>query len=219
MTVLGLLALAGWNLHAQVLLTNILPVNVQWTVQSQGSSTLLDGVLTGKVKTSRFTSTDLLGLLATAYGTNFPAGAKLVLVNYVQVQPTNGAVLVNNAFFQVQAAAGAILVANASKFLTYNGTSPDANLFQGKVNVSTLATSGTSLGAATIRFDDFAAHRTAFVFSGIIREQYFQNVLDRYQHRVHRYSATLNGMGSGTNNGSFFIVSGKITTGTLIWLQ
>ena len=188
-----------------------LPVNAQLSLQQQDLSSFKNGVYTDKVRTTRLTSANLLSFLAEAYSTNFPTGfplgAKLVLVDYDH--------------FQVQAGNGSILLTNVSDFLTYSDTYSATNyLYQGKENTLNEAQNYVYFLRATIQFDNHAAtDAISFTFTGNMQEKFSQSATDQFGRRMYQDSFFLTGTGEGRAGDSFFLLSGKISTATVKWIN
>jgi hypothetical protein len=187
-----------------------LPVITRLTVQQQGFTSANGGIFTDRVTTTKLTSFDLLQLLARAYATNFPAGfpfdARLVLVNY--------------GYFQVQAGDGSILVTNASKFLSYSDTYvEDDFLYQGREDTITGALNYTYFYRSTIQFNDLSTNGTSFTFSGNTQERYSRSTEDPDGFRLFQGSLLINGTGSGKAGTNFFLLSGRISTPIVRWID
>ncbi|HLP78004.1 MAG TPA: hypothetical protein VK327_13930 [Candidatus Paceibacterota bacterium] len=186
-----------------------MPVSTQFTLQQQDYSSHKGDTWTDKVKTTRLTSTDLVGLLEGVYTSSFPNGfpygARLVLVDFDH--------------FQVQSAGGNILVTNVSDFLTYSETYHDGDyLYQGKENTASGAQNHTFLYRATITFTNPATNGTSFTFTGNMQEKFSKSVVGRDGYRLYQDSLALTGHGSGRTGESFFLLSGRMTTPTVKWL-
>jgi hypothetical protein len=196
---------AAVRLHAQTL-----PVTAQLTLQQQDFSTLKNGVYSDKVKTVRLNSTSLLTLLADVYQTEFPSGfpfgSRLVLVNYDH--------------FQVLSANNTILVTNTSPYLTYSdGYANDDYLYQGKENTIDGSQNHSYFYVATIEFNNPSTNGTSFTFSGNLTEKYSKSRADVFGKRMYSDSFALTGYGSGRSESGFFLLSGRITTPTMKWVQ
>lgn len=198
---LGLGAFTTMDLPAQTF-----PITVQWTMQQQDLSTLKSGVYTDKVKSTKLTTTYLLGLLAGAYQTNFPFGATLALVDYDH--------------FQVQSSDGSVLVSDVSDFLTYSDTYAQTNfLYAGKENTVIGTRSYVFTYRAFIDYYDPATNGTSLSFTGTMSERYSRGAVDQTGHRANSGSLFLNGAGSGTDTNGFFVLSGTVKTSLVKWTE
>ncbi len=205
-----LISALGSSLLTADVSAQTLPIAAQLTFQQQNFSTLKKGVYTDTVKTTRLTSNDLLALLAKVYETDFPHGfpfgSRLVLVDFDH--------------FQVQSAGGTILLTNVSAFMTYSDTYRDGDyLFQGKESTLTGSQSHTFFYQATITFTDPSTNGTAFTFTGNVLEKHSKSAFGPGGYRSFQDSLALTGNGSGKMGDSFFLLSGRITTPVVKWIE
>lgn len=201
---LGCLMLAP-RLNAQVL-----PINARLTLQQQNFSSLKHGVYTDRIKTTRLNANSLLALLAGVYTNDFPqgfpAGSRLMLINY--------------SYFQIQAPNGSIVVTNVSNFLTYSDTYRNGDyLFQGRESTVTGSQSHSFFFQATITFNDLQENGTSFTFTGNVLERYSKSAANRNDERSYRDSMAFSGYGSGKTGDSFFLMNGRISTATDKWIE
>ncbi|MBC8095947.1 MAG: hypothetical protein H7Y43_09055 [Akkermansiaceae bacterium] len=187
-----------------------LPIAAQLTLQQQDFTTRKGDVFTDRVKATRVTSNGLLTLLGEVYQSEFPNGfpfgSRLVLVNF--------------NYFQVQSAQGAVLVNNASPYMTYSDTYRAGDyLFQGKENTFTEAQSHTFFYQATITFNDPATNGTSFTFTGNVLEKYSKSAAGPGGYRSFQDSLAITGTGSGKTGNSFFLMSGRIFTSVVKWIE
>jgi hypothetical protein len=202
--------LLGGLLYAPLLNAQILPVSARLTLQQQNFSTLKKGVYTDRIKTTRLNVNSLIALLAGVYTNTFPegfpAGSRLMLVNY--------------SYFQIQAPDGSIVVTNVSDFMTYSDTYRNGDyLFQGKENTITESQNHRFLYQATITFTDPSPNGTSFTFTGNVQERYSKSAANRNGERTYRDSMAFNGSGSGKTGDSFFLLSGRFSTSTDRWIE
>lgn len=187
----------------------VLPVNAMLTAQQQDASTLVNGTYTDKVITMKVTSKDLLGLLEKAYSADFPNGfpfgSTLMLVNYDH--------------FQVQASDGSVLVDDTSQFLYYSDTYSQTNyLFQGKENTLTQARSHTYTYGSYVQFDD-PTNNVSFSFTGVTVEKFSKSTSDQFGYRKYQDMMTLTGTGTGGDDSGFFVLSGKLSSPSVRWVD
>jgi hypothetical protein len=188
------------------------PVTAQLTLRQQDESSFSEskGVYTDKIKTTRLTSNYLLTLLQPfhtgSFPNGFPSGARLMLVNF--------------SHFQVQSAGGDVLVADTGPYLTYSDTYSQTNvLFQGKESIENGSLKHMYFYQSTIEFHDPSPDGTSFTFIGHAIEKYSRSAEDFRGDQFSQGSLRITGIGSGNIGGSFFLLSGKISTPTMKWIE
>lgn len=185
------------------------PFSAKLVVQQQGPSSLKNGVYSDKIENLKFGTMELLSLLEEAYPAEFPNGfpfgSQLVLVNYDH--------------FEVRSPSGSVLVDNTSPFLKYDDTFSKTNyIYQGKENTVTGALNEVFFYRSTITFNNPAAE-TSFTFSGNTIEKYTRSAEDPAGNRHSKGSLSINGTGSGMVGGYYFLMSGRISTPKVSWIE
>jgi hypothetical protein len=201
----AVLILMAWNLQAQNL-----PVTFQLKIQQQDFSTFNKGVYNDKTKSMKLTSYDILTLLSGVYLADYPAG----------FPPGSQLMLVDYSRFQVWDANGNVLITDTAPVLTYGDTYSETNyLYQGKESTSNGSQIYNYFYESTIRFTDPDSNGTSFRFSGNLLEKYSKSPLYQSGERMYQDSLTLNGYGSGKTGNNFFLLSGRITTPMVTWIE
>ena len=201
----SVLAMTALKLHAQVL-----PVNFQLKIQQQDFSTFNNGVYNDKVKSTKITTYDMLTLLGgvyqSSYPLGFPAGSQLVLVNFHH--------------FQVLDPNGYVLIDDTAPNLTYTDTYSETNyLYQGKQSTINGSQNYSYFYESTVHFNNPDPSGTSFKFSGNMLEKYSASAPNQSGQRSFQDSLSLTGYGSGNTDGSFFLLSGRITTPKVTWVE
>jgi hypothetical protein len=172
---------AAHPLSAQPLVTTL-----KLTVSTETRTDQNHSAINKQVKVTQ----DLLNLLAQAYGTTFPAGSQLVLINYNT--------------FQVWDSAGNVIKADVSQFLTFSFSD-----FLAADNYDAQSGAGKSsyVYVSTINYDDGT---TNFQINGFTFEKYSESAQDSSGHRHFADSLKITGQGVGSISGQTVIVNGQV---------
>jgi hypothetical protein len=162
-----------------------LTVNLKMTVYTEQNP----ATNTYTIQKTTIVTKDVLDLVASATGTNFPVDAKLVLINYSD--------------FQVQDAQGNLL-RDISDVMTF-----DFNPYLTAENpyADTGAGQSTYVYISTITYDDGTNN---FVFRGYTTEKYSQSARNTQGQRNYKDSIKFKGEGNGTLSGHTVILTGQV---------
>jgi hypothetical protein len=165
-------------------------IDVKLTACQQGleGSPIKANVYKSTVVKVRITTKDVLDLIATAYATNFPAGAKLFVADgNAQVLNTNGAVLLDVDAGIFEAEGGEEV---------YSGLEKD-----------TATGSYSERGSSVGHFYLDVGEDDHFYVGGLVAYQYSE----AYSTGKYKTAFSMNAAGDGYFGGDFSVLSGKVT--------
>lgn len=168
-------------------------VTINLKAYQQGPQTAVGTNVTKfNVSTTTFSTATLLNLIAGFIGTNFPAGAKLVMVDYNS--------------FRVVAADGATLVdLDTGLIKAEYGAYPTAGTYNSQTDQSKYR----YVYMLTVTFD--AGSDNNFVLHGFVTENYAFSKANIRGERVITDSFQMTASGEGKLNGTSAIFNGKVT--------
>ena len=163
-----------------------LTVNVKLTVYTEKDNTNGSSAIIKKTVVTK----DLLELIGDIYSTNFPSGAKLVLINFNT--------------FQVRDAQGNVILSNISSYLSF---AYSLDYLTAEKNYSgNQAGSSSYVYISTITFDDGSNN---FVFRGFTTEKYSQSAKNSQGHQTYKDSIIVKGSGDGNISGEKVFINGQ----------
>ena len=184
---LGLLAFANSNLQAS---TNTVTISAKVTVQSP--TTTHGTVDTDTTKTISINTQDVLKLISVADAKIFPAGSKLVVDT-----DTGDWLVLDKDGHTLDDVTGDFTVVESD------------SVFKEKFDSATAADKLKDVYVSTITFDDGV---NTFTFTGVTTDTFSQTKADKNGNAKVADSSTTTGAGTGTVNGDFGIITGKITS-------